>query len=330
MNRIKNKMKKLKKTNKTVKPIKPIKAMFGWFGGKSRLVSFLVDHAENKLEKAPFYCEPFLGSGSFYLKTQHENSFLSDSNRQLIFAWKAVRDNPEYVIEKLWKLRKKHLFDENIFYKVRSKINFFIKKEQDGEKLTEKEKLDIGCFSLYLFQMAFSNHVRYDRKGFNVCTVKKESTLFRNNLVSYLNTIISKEKEGRIYNISKLINSSHVKIKNLNLLYDSEYKKIPIIKKGFYYLDPPYYESKHEYTKLKFLEIHQKKLSDFCKMLDEKGCCFMLSNSNTEFIRFLYGRSKFNIVDYEFTHLTKILSKENQGEISNFDVKAKELLIKNF
>jgi DNA adenine methylase len=71
-------------------------------------------------------------------------------------------------------------------------------------------------------------------------------------------------------------------------------------KKGdFVYLDPPYHkENKTSFTKYQkgdFNEEEQKKLASLIKELDKRGVMFLLSNSNTEFIKELY--KKFKIVE---------------------------------
>lgn len=59
------------------------------------------------------------------------------------------------------------------------------------------------------------------------------------------------------------------------------------------YFDPPYHETFSGYGGLGFSTKEHEKLAVFCKQLNQNGALFMLSNSDTPFIRDLY--KGFNI-----------------------------------
>ena len=67
-------------------------------------------------------------------------------------------------------------------------------------------------------------------------------------------------------------------------------------KKDFYYLDPPYHETYSGYDGAGFGDDEHAKLAQFCKDIDAKGGYFMLSNSDTPFVRKLYKGYNIEIV----------------------------------
>ena len=66
------------------------------------------------------------------------------------------------------------------------------------------------------------------------------------------------------------------------------------------YFDPPYDPTNDDsftaYTKLNFAKLDQIRLKDFCDSLSKKGVYFMLSNSDTKFIRDIFKSYKIHTV----------------------------------
>ncbi|MFA7682157.1 MAG: Dam family site-specific DNA-(adenine-N6)-methyltransferase, partial [Candidatus Peribacteraceae bacterium] len=83
---------------------------------------------------------------------------------------------------------------------------------------------------------------------------------------------------------------------------DFEYGMTGIKKGDFVYFDPPYhklggYSDFNRYTKEKFCEEDQARLSNLCRELDSKGVLWALSNSDTDLIRDLYAGYQFNLIE---------------------------------
>ncbi len=83
---------------------RPVHPFVKWAGGKGQLIPEL-----DRLTPSQFnsYHEPFLGGGARFFSLVSRgmkfNAYLSDTNAELITAYKMVRDNPKGVIEFLQK-----------------------------------------------------------------------------------------------------------------------------------------------------------------------------------------------------------------------------------
>ena len=91
------------------------------------------------------------------------------------------------------------------------------------------------------------------------------------------------------------------------------------------YLDPPYYPltksaSFTGYNANGFNEADQIRLKEFCDKLNKKGVKFLLSNSNTDFIKELYKEYDIIIVK------AKRYINSNGNDRNNCE----EVLIKNY
>jgi DNA adenine methylase len=122
-----------------------------WAGSKKRLLSHLI--AAARVASADRYIEPFMGSGSVFLKLNPAKAILSDINPHLITAYKGVRDNPERV----WSLVMSWPGDDAFYYQLR---------KLPDELLTDIEQ---AARFLYLNRYCFNGVYRTNLQGrFNV------------------------------------------------------------------------------------------------------------------------------------------------------------------
>lgn len=89
------------------------KPILKWPGGKSWLVSDLVDVIHEELDG--IYFEPFLGGGALYLALAPENSILSDTNSELIHFYQTCVNDPQSVVN----AAQRHRNSEVDYYQVR-------------------------------------------------------------------------------------------------------------------------------------------------------------------------------------------------------------------
>lgn len=236
-----------------------------WVGGKRQL---LLQFQELGLYPSAFggtsggYFEPFVGGGAVFFDLQPKNATISDLNSELITAYKVVRDDVESLIESL----KKHIYDKGYFLKVRAM------------NPAEMSELDIASRFIYLNRTCFNGMYRVNSKGqFNVPFGR------------YKNPVIC--DEGNLRAASRALKGAKI----LNVDYKSAVSEA---KAGdFVYFDPPYYpisstSSFTSYTKERFAEKEQVELRDTFTELSDRGCYVMLSNSDTAFIRNIYGELK--------------------------------------
>jgi len=240
-----------------------------WAGGKKQLIDQFRQYFPKEINR---YFEPFVGGGAiaFYIIKHYKPKevYLSDSNEELINAYKVIKNSVEELINRLKEFKKMH--SKEFYYKVRA------------ENPKDLSNLQRAVRFIYLNKTCFNGLYRVNSKGeFNV------------PIGSYKNPAIVNEKELR--EISILLQKAKIKV---GQFYEIDNR---IEKDDFVYFDPPYYplsktSSFTTYTKEDFLDKEQKNLSDLFKKLDGKGAKVMLSNSDSEFIKKLYVGYKINIV----------------------------------
>src|SRR3989338_4718851 len=137
-------------------PVFKVPTFIKWAGGKSQLSKV---YFKLFTEKIDGYLEPFLGSGSvfFFVRQNYQpkHSVISDSNFELIAAFKAVRDQPEQLISLLEQHKSKH-----------SKEYYYSIREQMPKLLSELEQ---AARFIYLNKTCFNGLYRVNGGGrFNV------------------------------------------------------------------------------------------------------------------------------------------------------------------
>lgn len=250
------------------KPAFP-KPFLKWAGGKSNLLK----QYEPLFPKwSGDYFEPFIGSGAvfFFLSAREEarKYYLSDLNREIVDAFCAVRDDVEEVIRLLTKHQKLH--SKDYFYQVRALV---------PDNLSTFER---AARTIYLNKTCFNGLYRVNKKGeFNVPigNYKKPSILQVETLKTASRALARADLAAGHY--SGLVDKAQAG--------------------DFIYLDPPYHPLSKtamftNYVAEAFDEKDQMELSQVATTLSEKGCLFMESNSNTDFVKDLYKDFKIQEV----------------------------------
>jgi DNA adenine methylase len=242
-----------------------------WAGGKRRLVNTLDKLTPSTMER---YFEPFLGSGVFFfylIQTRKKfKAILSDSNFELINAYKIVRDNVDELIELLLEHQTRYSNGkEKYYYSIR-------------DEYIPKSNIELAAKFIFLNKTCYNGLYRVNRLGaFNVPHGR------------YINP--------KICNIEKLNKCSELlRISEAEITCDS-YKRILLKceRDDFIYLDPPYFPLSKtsnftDYTKESFGIFEHNELAKEFERLDKKGIKVILSNSNSNYIWQLYN--KFEIM----------------------------------
>ena len=236
------------------------------------------------------YFEPFLGGAAVFFHLNHPQSFLSDTNRELVELYQVVKQEVEGLIEVL----QIHKYERTYYYGVRSQNPLTLTPVQRAARL------------IYLNKTCFNGLYRVNSKGqFNVPFGR------------YKNPNIC-DPEG-LRAASKALRQADISIGDFESILGKAEKG------DFVYFDPPYHpmtktSSFTSYTAGNFGEPEQRRLAEVYARLAERGCYVMLSNSDTPLIRELYCR--FHI--HEIRANRAINSKpERRGKIT-------ELLIVNY
>lgn len=241
-----------------------------WVGGKRQLI----DEIEPLLpERFSTYCEPFLGGGAVLFHLQPSKAIVNDLNEDLIIVYETIRDDLEDLIASL----KKHENNSDYYYKIRD-------LDRDKKAYKKMSKVEKASRILYLNKTCYNGLFRVNSAGeFNVPFGNYKSP----NIVN----------EPTLRAVSQYLSKRNIQFFSKD--YDEVLRKL---RKGtFVYLDPPYdpvsdTSSFTGYNKGGFDKEEQIRLKECCDRLNEKGIRFMLSNSNTNFIRELYKEYEIVIV----------------------------------
>ncbi|WP_149206946.1 DNA adenine methylase [Flavobacterium johnsoniae] len=243
-----------------------IKPFLRWAGGKT----WLTKHIDKFIpEEFNNYYEPFVGGGAIflYLKSNgyiKNKSYLSDSNPELINAYKVIKSNPDDLIKSLLEFKN----TEEDYYKIR-KTNF-------------DNKIETASKFIYLNKTSFNGIYRVNRKGeYNVPFGNRNTK----DLYNFDN----------ILKISELLKSTYFSVSDFK-------KKCEQTKENdLIFLDPPYTVA-HEnngfiqYNQSLFSWKNQIELSQILEQLANKKTYFILTNASHISIDELYQIGNKNIM----------------------------------
>jgi len=242
-----------------------MKPFLRWAGGKSKVVSRLIDFVPAK-DAYDCYFEPFFGAGALFFRECPKRAVLSDLNGDLMNCYQQVALFPG----KVWRhIRRHRLLDNRAYY-----------LEVRSQRSSELSQLEQAARFIYLNKAAFNGIYRVNRLGdFNVPYGPSA------------NGPVLPSKEVLFAASSLLVRSK---------LLVRDYRDVcGMARPGdFIYLDPPYPPTNGtsyftHYTPSRFSWDDQKSVADTFRELDHKGCLVMMSNSDRKEIRGMFG--KFHI-----------------------------------
>ena len=247
------------------------KPFLKWAGGKGQLISQLELHLPDVLKEQEFtYIEPFVGGGAmfFHMLQRFPNikrAVINDINSYLIIAYRVIKDSSIELIERLSELEKQYnaLDDDD------TKKSFFLEARTIFNE-NELDEIDRTKYLIFLNRTCFNGLYRVNSKGkFNVPFGR------------YLHPTICNPEV--LMADSRILNQVDVVI--LNGDYEQTLKHISS-GLNFFYFDPPYRpldatSSFNSYAKEDFNDDEQKRLRDFCAILNQRSNIkWMLSNSD--------------------------------------------------
>jgi DNA adenine methylase len=229
-----------------------------WAGGKRQLLPTIIDLFPINYLELPYH-EPFVGSGAVFFNIEPKRGSINDTNHHLMNFYQIVRDYPEELIEQA----SEYVYEKETYNNLRTRFN--------EEKLSDIERA-----ALFLY---------FNKTGFN--------GLWRVNSKGKFNVPIGRYKNPTIVPEARIRDSSRI-LKNVEILCTDFSYILDYAKEGdLCYFDPPYEPVSEtayftSYTAEGFDMKEQKRLSDTCNKLDEKGIYFVLSNSHVKQIVDLY------------------------------------------
>lgn len=269
-----------------------VKPILKWAGGKTQLLSQIIENLPSDFHKIKRYVEPFIGAGAVFLHLISNDCFeeyiINDINEKLINLYRVLKNDSEGLLDEIKRLKQEYMEQEDIenkekyYYECREQFN-----------INQVSNTTMAALFIFLNKTCFNGLYRENSKGlFNVPFGKHNSPG------------IYEEKEIRA--ISRVLNSKNEKgenkVKILNVSFEKLYDYID--EDTFVYFDPPYRPVTvggfNSYNKSDFNDESQKKLNKFYVSLNKKGAKLLLSNSdprvldeNDDFFDELY--KEFNI-----------------------------------
>lgn len=265
-----------------------------WAGGKTQLLEQFEDLFPKKFNN---YVEPMVGGGAVFFHLLgtgrlKSNSFLIDNNTELMNCYHIIQENVEELIAELTRLEEEYNQNpEDFFYEVR--------KWDRQVGFNQRPAAQRAARTIFLNKTCYNGLYRVNSKG-----------QFNTPFGRYKNPTICDEENLRA--VSSILQDTTL------LTDDFEHCLDIASTNDFVYFDPPYHPLNKtakftSYTKEDFGEDDQIRLRDTFAEIAEKGCQVMLSNSDTEFVRDLFGDFRIHTV-YAKRHINS--NPNNRGEIT--------------
>lgn len=276
-----------------------IKPYLKWAGGKRQLLPEIRKYLPSRISEYTYY-EPFVGAGAVLFALQPKQAVINDSNSQLILTYQVVRNHIEELIDAMRVHQKNN--SEEYYYEVRA---------QDRDPIFFQSLSDIqkAARLIFLNKTCYNGLYRVNSQG-----------LFNVPYGRYKNPAICEETVLRA--VHNYLQNNEIEILNGDFATVTQNAD----NKSFVYFDPPYHSPDNTnftgYQADGFDENEQLRLRNAYIELTERGIKCLLSNSDTDFIRRIFGDNGFQIITVQAKRAINSNSA-GRGEVN-------EVLIKNW
>lgn len=264
-----------------------------WAGGKTQLVDELTRHMPAYFIN---YHEPFIGGGALFFALYRagriHHAVISDLNAELIDTYIAIRNCVDQVI----RLLAEFPYDKEFYYHLRSQDPWALDLPQRAARM------------IYLNKTGYNGLYRVNRQGkFNVPFGRYKSPQYCD--------------AENLYAVSRAL-------ANVEIVCASFETVLTRARAGdLVYFDPPYVplsptSSFTSYHANGFTLADQRRLRDVCLELTKRQVNVMLSNSNANVIRLLYGSPPF-VIDEVLANRAINCNSAKRGKL-------KELIVTNY
>jgi DNA adenine methylase len=261
------------------------KPFLKWAGGKTQLLTPLLERAPKKFNK---YVEPFIGGGALFFTLRPGAAIISDSNPELINAYQCVARNVEQVIAHLHTFKNR----ESDYYKIRAL------------RFSELDKEFAAARTIYLNRTCFNGLYRVNKKG-------------------QFNVPFGRYKHASLCQ-AEVLRAASAALRGVEILC-GDYKDVlaKAARPGdFIFLDPPYlpispYADFKRYTKEQFYEEGHRELAEEVKRLQKLGCHVLLTNSNHPLVHELYDAYEVEVVNTRRSISSKAATRTGEDVIVN-------------
>jgi DNA adenine methylase len=231
----------------------PVDPLLKWPGGKRALFDSITEYMPKEFGR---YWEPFIGGGAVYFALSPPLATISDANEELMETYRAVRDAPEELIQRLSRMSN----SEDEYYRIR--------------RSRPRSRLGRAARFIYLCSLSFNGIHRYNLRGeFNVPYGFK--------------THLDVCDEQKIHECSKRLRRSSI--------VDGDFEKVvKNAKEGdLLYFDPPYTVAHNnngfvKYNASIFSWKDQIRLAECARAARQRGCYVLVSNADHSSLKALY------------------------------------------
>lgn len=251
----------------------PVEPFLKWVGGKRRVLPQILPMLEGVVAPSARHIEPFMGGAAMFFHRRPRRAILADLNAHLVETYRAVRDEPDAVLDAFEWFEARHDV-ASVYYAMRDRFN------ANGWRSNAER----AAMFLYLNRAGFNGQYRVNRSGeMNVPEGKPGNT--RQPMVD----------ARRIY-------AASIALQGIAIECFGFETTATLARPGdFVYFDPPYAplsmrNSFTAYDESGFGDVEQMILRDTFRDLDRRGCRVMLSNSDVPFIRRLYADYRIETV----------------------------------
>ena len=303
-----------------------IKPLIKWVGGKTQILDSVFDLFPKNISN---YYELFIGGGSilFELLNRLEKNtitvqhiYIGDFNENLIDLYNSIKSNLDELIKYLYKFKKS--YDSAPINKKEKGIRTNIEPLPTIKQNIEKSKEHVYYFYRHMYNKLKETKTKKIKTSALFIFLNKTSFrgVYRENSSGKFNVPFGNYNLLEIYDIenlkkcNKLFNKYNIQFTHINFYNWKE--KIIYDKESFIYMDPPYYPENDtsftSYTAHNFNLEQHKNLIELCKHINTKKSKFVLSNSETNFIK--DNLKEFNI---KIINLKRQINSKNPGATTN-------------
>mgnify|MGYP001561350424 CR=1 FL=1 len=282
-----------------------------WAGGKQKLLPQIAPFLPRQFN---VYHEPFLGGGAMFLHLRGQGlamqAQLSDSNAELINAWRVVQGSPLKLIVALRKHDTAHRLDADHYYAVRAMCPDKLEDMTDDgiAPQTPQNETKIGIRHYKQTKNAHRPPLTVQVENCSDDVAQAARTLYLNR--TGFNGLYRVNRRGE-FNVAKgsytdpnvvngeVIMAVHPLLKEVTITCaDFRATLDRANASDFVYFDPPYVPTSATahftgYTPNGFAESDQRDLAALCRALDRRGVQWMVSNADAPLIRDLYRGFRF-------------------------------------
>lgn len=287
-----------------------MKPFVKWAGGKKQILPSILDKIDGCISSSNkrdyFFIEPFVGGGVVFITLKNNRTIINDLNRELITAYRVIRNNPQELMERLDAMYREFFLRGEEYYKL-------IRSEDREENYSLLDDLRVASRMIFLNKTCFNG-------------------LYRVNSEGYFNTPMGRNKTRAFYD-RKNIESLSKFLKTIpeenimNGSYKSAMQRASI--GDIVYVDPPYDYTENDgftkYQKEGFTLEDLKELKEECDKVLDSEAFVIISNNDTKAVRKAFENDSKHT--YSFYYIEKLKTKRIINCKGNLRNTGKEILI---